>query len=228
MWHVRIGPLNHDDHVTVRPTGPIQGVWAPEWVGIDFVTYHDGALGDNVGFSVLWDDHGEVIRHIIDFQRLTLVGDVVATADAPEGGDALPQPLPPLQPGAADTAADAADAAVGGTDDDADLTAANAETTGEHHHHHYHHHHDHSQPARALPAPHDHHHPPTRPWSAGPPRGGVPPQDRQGQAQEAQASADPREAASAYTRERALGASGGSGEHSPEAEGADVAFRVIG
>ena len=47
----------------------VQGKWEPEWVGVDFVLYHDQALGD-AGFSVLWDDDGEVIRHIIDFVRL--------------------------------------------------------------------------------------------------------------------------------------------------------------
>ena len=46
----------------------IQGVWEPDWVGIDFLVYKSGP----VGFSVLWDEQGEVIRHIIDFVKLDL------------------------------------------------------------------------------------------------------------------------------------------------------------
>ena len=57
-WRRGLGQINR-----------VQGKWEPEWVGVDFVLYHDQALGD-VGFSVLWDDDGEVIRHIIDFVRL--------------------------------------------------------------------------------------------------------------------------------------------------------------
>ena len=49
----------------------MQGKWDPEWVGVDFVLYHERSQGD-VGFSVLWDDDGEVIRHIIDFVRLPI------------------------------------------------------------------------------------------------------------------------------------------------------------
>jgi hypothetical protein len=48
----------------------IQGLWEPDWVGIDFLVYASGP----VGFSVLWDEQGEVIRHIIDFRPLELDG----------------------------------------------------------------------------------------------------------------------------------------------------------
>jgi hypothetical protein len=56
----------------------VQGLWEPDWVGIDFLVYDSGP----VGFSVLWDEQGEVIRHIIDFSRMPLGS----------------EPQPPLQP----------------------------------------------------------------------------------------------------------------------------------
>ena len=56
-WYRGMGQINR-----------IQGVWQPDWVGIDFLVYGSGP----VGFSVLWDEQGEVIRHIIDFVRLPL------------------------------------------------------------------------------------------------------------------------------------------------------------
>lgn len=56
-WYRGLGQINR-----------IQGVWQPDWVGIDFLVYGSGP----VGFSVLWDEQGEVIRHIIDFVRLPL------------------------------------------------------------------------------------------------------------------------------------------------------------
>jgi len=49
----------------------VQGVWDPDWVGIDFLVYDSGP----VGFSVLWDEQGEVIRHIIDFVPMPLGGE---------------------------------------------------------------------------------------------------------------------------------------------------------
>ena len=56
-WYRGMGQINR-----------IQGVWEPDWVGIDFLVYKSGP----VGFSVLWDEQGEVIRHIIDFVKLDL------------------------------------------------------------------------------------------------------------------------------------------------------------
>ena len=57
----------------------VQGVWEPSWVGIDFLVYDTGGLEEGApsehqgpGFSVLWDEQGEVIRHIIDFEPLCL------------------------------------------------------------------------------------------------------------------------------------------------------------
>jgi hypothetical protein len=47
----------------------VPGQWAPDWVGVDFLVYHSGST---VGFSVLWDEKGEAIRHIIDFTPLKL------------------------------------------------------------------------------------------------------------------------------------------------------------
>ena len=56
-WYRGMGQINR-----------IQGVWEPDWVGIDFLVYRSGPAG----FSVLWDEQGEVIRHIIDFNKLAL------------------------------------------------------------------------------------------------------------------------------------------------------------
>lgn len=45
----------------------VSGVWAPAWVGVDVVMYNPG---EGVAFSVVWDDDGEAIRHIIDYTRI--------------------------------------------------------------------------------------------------------------------------------------------------------------
>ena len=42
-WYRGMGQINR-----------IQGVWEPDWVGIDFLVYKSGP----VGFSVLWDEQG--------------------------------------------------------------------------------------------------------------------------------------------------------------------------
>jgi len=55
-WYRGMGQINR-----------IQGEWAPEWVGIDFLVYNGSSP---TGFSVLWDEQGEVIRHVIDFIKL--------------------------------------------------------------------------------------------------------------------------------------------------------------
>lgn len=58
------------------------GVWQPEWVDADLITYSDSRSM----FSVLWREAGDHWRHIIDFRKISPV--------VPSGGWGLPPAIP--------------------------------------------------------------------------------------------------------------------------------------
>lgn len=45
----------------------IANVWEPRWVDLTLVIYVDPSLSNGATFSIVWDDHPERYRHLMDF-----------------------------------------------------------------------------------------------------------------------------------------------------------------